>query len=336
MKRWIERTWYRAAPPPLLLRPLARLYGAVSGPLAQYRRQHAQRLPVPVIVVGNIAVGGTGKTPCVLWLVDALRELGRQPGIVSRGYGGAGPFPRLVQAGDGPALSGDEPVLLAQRAGVPLAVAPDRAAAARLLLQAHPAIDVLVCDDGLQHYQLARDLEFCVVDGQRGHGNGWLLPAGPLREPPARAGQAALILVNGGEAAGFGERALRFDLCIGTAVNLLTRESRPLASFGGGMVHAIAGIGNPERFFSGLESAALTLRRHAFADHRTYAAADLAFGDDRPVLMTEKDAVKCRAFAQAHWWAVPAELQFEGDGSERVVRVLKAALHACRNKELTP
>jgi len=332
MKRWIEQAWYRPAPPPVVLRPLAWLYGGVSRVLARRRQARAQRLPVPVIVVGNIAVGGTGKTPCVLWLVDALRGLGHVPGVVSRGYGGAGPFPRLVRPGDDPALCGDEPVLLAQRAGVPLAVAPDRSAAGRLLLQAHPELDVLICDDGLQHYQLARNLEFCVVDGQRAHGNGWLLPAGPLREPPRRAAQAALILVNGAEAAPFGDRAQRFDLRIGMAVNLVTGERRSLASFSGGTVHAVAGIGNPGRFFSSLEAESLTLQRHVFADHHAYAAADLDFGDGQPVLMTEKDAVKCRLFARTHWWMVPAELQFEGRGGERVRDMLQAVLNAAATK----
>ncbi|MDM4770140.1 tetraacyldisaccharide 4'-kinase [Solimonas sp. SE-A11] len=323
MKAWLERVWYRSAPPPLWLRPLSRAYGAVAAHLADARRRQAQRLPVPVIVVGNVAVGGTGKTPSVLWLVEALRRAGHRPGILSRGYGGRGPFPMLVSPDTDPALCGDEPALMAQRSGVPLAVAPDRLAGGRLLLARHPGVDVLVCDDGLQHYRLARDLELCIVDGARGYGNGWLLPAGPLREPPARARAAALILVNGGDPAAFGATAIGFRLETAVAVNLANGEQRPLSAFGAADVHAIAGIGNPPRFFDGLRVRGLQLREHAFADHHAYVPADLEFGDGLPVLMTEKDAVKCRAFAQPHWWAVPADLSFVADGDTRLLAELR-------------
>lgn len=326
MKAWLERVWYRPEPPPLLLRPLSRAYGAVATHLAGSRKQQAQRLPVPVIVVGNVAVGGTGKTPSVLWLVQALKRLGHRPGILSRGYGGRGPFPFMVAPGADPSLCGDEPALMAERGGVPLAVAPDRLAAGRLLLERHPQTDVLVCDDGLQHYRLARDLELCIVDGARGYGNGWLLPAGPLREPPERARQAALILVNGGDASAFGDTAIGFRLATISAVNLRSGERRPLKDFQGAPVHAVAGIGNPARYFESLRGQGLQPREHAFADHHAYTAADLDFGDEAAVLMTEKDAVKCRAFARPQWWAVPAELAFEGEGEARLLVQLRGLL----------
>ncbi len=328
MKAWLERVWYRSAPPPLWLRPLSRAYGAVAARLADSRRRQAQRLPVPVIVVGNVAVGGTGKTPSVLWLVEALRRAGHRPGILSRGYSGRGPFPMLVSPHTDPALCGDEPALMAQRSGVPLAVAPDRLAGGRLLLECHPEVDVLVCDDGLQHYRLARDLELCIVDGARGYGNGWLLPAGPLREPPARAREAALILVNGGDPAAFGATAIGFRLETAVAMNLASGEQRPLSAFGTSAVHAVAGIGNPPRFFDGLRVRGLQLCEHAFDDHHAYAPAELEFGDGLPVLMTEKDAVKCRAFAQPHWWAVPADLRFMADGEVRLLAELHKLLPA--------
>ncbi|HSW15575.1 MAG TPA: tetraacyldisaccharide 4'-kinase [Solimonas sp.] len=327
MRHWLEQVWYRTTPPPLVLRPLAMLYGLLSRRVSQQRRQQAQRLPVMVIVVGNVTIGGAGKTPCVLWLVEVLQSMGRRPGILSRGYGGRGPFPRLVRAGDSAEECGDEPVLLAQRGQVPLAVAPDRLAAGRLLLQSHPEVDVLVCDDGLQHYRLERDLELCVVDGRRGFGNGWLLPAGPLREPSSRAAETALLLVNGASPLESLPHAQRFDLQIGRAVNLLSGESRALREFLPGPVHAVAGIGNPERFFDGLAALALTLQKHAFADHHAYVPADLAFADAAPVLMTEKDAVKCRAFAQPQWWAVPADLHFPAGGEARLRRLLQERLH---------
>lgn len=326
MKAWLEGIWYRAAPPPAWLRPLSHIYGAVAEHLATKRRRQAQRLPVPVIVVGNVAVGGTGKTPSVLWLVAALRQAGHRPGILSRGYGGRGPFPMLVTADTDPALCGDEPALMAQRSGVPLVVAPDRLAAGRLLLERHPQLDVLVCDDGLQHYRLARDLELCVVDGTRGYGNGWLLPAGPLREPLARAQAATLILVNGGDPAAFGATAVGFRLETTMAVNLLTGEKRDLPEFGPSAIHAVAGIGNPARFFDSLRARGLQLHEHAFPDHHAYASAELAFSDGLPVLMTEKDAVKCRAFAQPHWWMVPAELRLSSDGGPRLLAGLQAVL----------
>lgn len=326
----LQALWWRPQPPPPLLRPLAALYGAVADARAAAQRDAARRLPVPVIVVGNIAVGGTGKTPVTLALAALLRELGRRPGVIARGYGGRGPFPLPVDAGSDPAAAGDEPVLIARRGALPVAVAPDRHAAGLALVQAHPEVDVLLCDDGLQHYRLARDLELCVIDGARGHGNGWRLPAGPLREPPARAAACALQLVNGGEAAPYGDRALRFDLVLDAAESLADGRREPLAAWRGRAVHAVAGIGHPARFFAALRAAGLQVEEHAFADHHAYRAADLAFGDDRPVLMTEKDAVKCRAFAEDRRWAVPAALRFHGDAENRVRQCLRAALDAWR------
>lgn len=326
MKEALQTLWWRPQAPPLALRPLAALYGVVADALAQRQRAKAERLPVPVIVIGNIAVGGTGKTPLTLALVEQLRALGRRPGVISRGYGGRGPFPQLVTADSDPAAVGDEPLLIVLRSGVPLAVAPRRAEAGRALLAAHPDVDVLVCDDGLQHYRLARDLEICVIDGARGHGNGWRLPAGPLREPPARAAQCALLLVNGGAPEAYGDRALRFDLIPGAAWPLAGGEPRPLAAFAGVPVHAVAGIGNPQRYFASLQQQGISLIPHAYPDHHAYRAQDLAFGDELPVLMTEKDAVKCRAFADPRLWAVPVTACFAPGAEDRMRQSLRAAL----------
>jgi tetraacyldisaccharide 4'-kinase len=323
MRRWLERVWYRPAPPPSWLRPLSGLYRQVSDHLARRGRSAALRLPVPVIVIGNLTVGGTGKTPAVLWLARELHARGQRPGIVSRGYGGAGPFPLEVLPGTDPARCGDEPALLAERLRLPLAVAPVRAEAARLLLARHPDIDVLLCDDGLQHFRLARDVEICVVDGVRGMGNGHLLPAGPLREPASALQRMDLVLVNGGEPGPYGVNAVRFDLVLEDAVNLVSGERRPLGGFAGRPVVAIAGVGHPARFFAALQARGLQLEEHGFPDHHAYRADDLEFGG-APLLMTEKDAVKCRAFAQPHWWFVPAELKFESAGAERVRAFLEA------------
>lgn len=307
VQKWLEARWWDGARAPLWLRALSGLFGAVSRlRRGLYRRGllSVQRLPVPVIVVGNITVGGSGKTPVVIALVERLRAAGRTPGVISRGYGGSGEGVREVPPdGDAPAF-GDEPVLIKRRTLAPVAVARDRAAAGRLLIERH-GIDVIVADDGLQHYPLARDVEIVVVDGCRRFGNGRLLPAGPLREPAARLREADIVLVNGARE----PHELGFDLALGDAVALTNGERRPLASFTGRRVHAVAGIGDPSRFFAALRNAGLDIVEHAFPDHYAFAAHDMNFGDDAPVLMTEKDAVKCVGFAQPHWFSVPADVQ---------------------------
>ncbi|MGH8541748.1 MAG: tetraacyldisaccharide 4'-kinase, partial [Stenotrophobium sp.] len=293
LKKWLESRWYSARPAPWWLRPFAALYGFIASARRRRLSAQAQPLSVPVIVVGNISLGGTGKTPFVIWLVESLRAWGFRPGVISRGYGGHAPqYPLEVTPETAAALCGDEPLLMAQRLGVPLAVAPDRVAAAKFLLQRH-AIDILVADDGLQHYRLPRDLEICVVDGARGLGNGALLPAGPLREAPSRLREVGLVVVNGGgwrrAAIPHADMMLRMDMAVS-----FSGGKKPLQDFAGQRVHAVAGIGNPERFFAQLRGQGIEVVPLAFADHHAYAAGDLDFGDQLPVLMTEKDAVKCR------------------------------------------
>lgn len=329
----VQALWYARSRPPGFLRLLAALYGR----LARGRRQRllAQQCQAgcPVIVVGNISVGGTGKTPFVIWLVGRLRDWGFRPGVVARGYGGRAPaYPHRVRADDDPALCGDEPLLVARRTGVPVIVDPDRVAAARQLV-ASGEVDVIVADDGLQHYRLARDREFCVVDGARGLGNRALLPAGPLREPPARLADVDFLVVNGpGGAAddlpGSGS-ALRFELVPGQLEALDGTAVRPLDSFAGQRVHAVAGIGHPARFFATLRAAGLDVIEHAFPDHHRYVAADLEFGDRLPVVMTEKDAVKCRVFARTRGWMLPVEARLAATDEQRV-RVSCEALRAAR------
>ena len=325
MKSWLQQRWYaRGTPPPLVLRPLAVLYGAISR--ARRRRLVAAQasLPVPVVIIGNISVGGTGKTPFAIHLIGLLRDLGFKPGLISRGYGGrAAQYPLRVFPYTDPALCGDEPLLIAQRTGVPVAVAPDRVAAARLLIEMD-GVDVLVSDDGLQHYRLPRQREFCIVDGARGLGNGALLPAGPLREAPSRLLEVDHVVVNG---AGFdaAPNALRFDLRLGDAVSVADpQRRRPLATFAGSAVHAVAGIGHPQRFFTSLEAAGLQLLPHPFGDHHPYCAADLSFDEVLPVLMTEKDAVKCRRFAGSDHWYVPVDAVMSSADEQRVRESLLA------------
>lgn len=296
--------WYSASPPPWALRPLAALYGgAMRLRRSLYRRSLLARvrLPVPVLVVGNLSVGGTGKTPLVIALVEALRARGFHPGVVSRGYGGSATTPQLLEPGCEARQVGDEPCLIRRHCGVPVAIGRERAVAAQLLVEA--GADLVIADDGLQHYALARDIEICVIDGTRRFGNGRLLPAGPLREPLQRLASVDYRVCNGGLARP-DEVSLR--LVEDRAYRLLAPAERvALADFGVRNVHAIAGIGDPERFFRSLRAQRFEVTAHAFPDHHPYRLADLDFGDELPLLMTEKDAIKCRAFARPHWWAVP-------------------------------
>ncbi len=314
---WLERGALSTA-----LLPLAWLYGAVC----QRRRRRlvesaaSTALPCPVVVVGNIFVGGTGKTPVVAWLTAELERRGMRPGIVSRGYRGrARQWPQRVTAHSDPAEVGDETVLLARRTGRPVVAGPDRLAAARYLLD-NSDCNVIVSDDGLQHYRLPRTLELVVVDAARGLGNGRLLPAGPLREPPARLGEVDIVLANGG---GSALTPFFFDLIADEAVNLATGERRELAPSGfEPLVHAVAGIGHPERFFNSLRARGFTLQTHAFADHHRYNTWDLAFPGDAPVLMTEKDAVKCQRFATGREWYVPVDVRLSEAAIARMSELL--------------
>lgn len=294
-----------------LLLPLTWLYCAVM----RVRRWAYQRgwltsvrLAVPVIVVGNLTVGGTGKTPLVLRLAARLRERGKTPAILTRGYGGgARNWPQVVRPDSDPAQVGDEPVLLARRSGGLVIAGPDRVAAGLLALQLGG--DVLLTDDGLQHYRLARNVEIALIDGERGFGNGHCLPAGPLREPPRRLEKVDLVLYHGGT-----ERQPQMHLIPGAAVNLRQPNlTRPLAEFRGQRVLAVAGIGYPARFFNSLIALGLDLELRPYPDHHRFTAAELAQWPPLPVLMTEKDAVKCAVLAGAEHWFVPVEAAVDAE-----------------------
>lgn len=277
-------------------------------------------MPVPVIVVGNLSVGGSGKTPLVIALVDMLRERGFHPGVVSRGYGGTALGPALLGTDADPAQHGDEPCLIRQRCKVPVAIGRDRVAAARLLLDKH--VDVIVSDDGLQHYRLARDIEICVIDGVRRFGNTRMLPAGPLREPLARLAEVDFRVCNGGEATA-GEVPMRLH---GSVACKLHDQDQcvPLASFAQRKVHAVAGIGHPPRFFHSLRAHGMEVIEHAFADHHRFAADELAFAESVPILMTEKDAVKCTHLTLPDAWVVPVQAALPQDVWQDIVRRLQA------------
>jgi len=324
----LQRIWYRDQPPPWPLRALSTLFAIVVRLRARAYASgllQTHRVARPVIVVGNLTVGGTGKTPLVIWLVEQLRAQGLRPGVVLRGYAarGGGGAPRMVESDSDPAEVGDEAVLLRLRTGVPVAVDRDRVRAAQALV--NQGVDVIVADDGLQHLRLGRDYELVVIDAARGFGNGYLLPAGPLREPRTRLRQVGAVVLNGEGHAGAAVRAecqtqplfsmwLRgerlYPLAAASARAAGTDTSIALASLAGRRVHAIAGIGNPQRFFDQLHLAGLTVIAHPFPDHHRYRGLELQFNDDLPVLMTEKDAVKCVSFAPPNAWAlrVDAEL----------------------------
>jgi tetraacyldisaccharide 4'-kinase len=321
MEQRFTKLWYRDDAGPSFLQPLSWLYDAA----VRLRRNafsrgwlSTHRVGKPVIVIGNLTVGGTGKTPLVIWLARCLSQRGLRVGIVSRGYGSRPKAqPQLVSDQSSWRDVGDEPVLIARASGCLTMVGRDRVAAARSLV-AHP-VDVILADDGLQHLRLARDCEIVVIDGSRGFGNARMLPAGPLRDPVSRLAGIDLIVVNGSAEhpslkcleTSAKATVLHMTLLPGTAVRLDGREeSRPLEAFQDRPLHAVAGIGNPSRFFRDLRARGLEIIEHPFADHHRFTAGELAFADDLPVLMTEKDAVKCIGFANPRLWVVPAAAVF--------------------------
>lgn len=305
---WLTEAWYGHRSPPFWLIPFSWLFGWVVQLRRALYEMHliqATTLPVPVVVVGNITVGGTGKTPLTLGLVAALKARGWHPGIVSRGYGSNLVGISEVNAQDDPHRVGDEPVLMARHSGVPVWVGRDRVATAQELLARHPEVDVLFSDDGLQHLALNRDMDIVVMDGARGLGNGALLPAGPLREPAARLRQAHAVVVNGTLMRPLVKGLLLYRLGLqGTQwVNVRhPTQTLPLQAFSGRTCHALAGIGNPQRFFDTLAGLGVTPLRHVFPDHYLFSAQDLAFAGHQPILMTEKDGIKCTRFAGPDVW----------------------------------
>ncbi|HHZ8492636.1 TPA: tetraacyldisaccharide 4'-kinase [Enterobacter mori] len=321
----IARIWSGESPLWRLLLPLSWLYGLVSGAIRLMYRlglKRAWRAPVPVVVVGNLTAGGNGKTPVVIWLVEQLQKSGIRPGVVSRGYGGkATHYPLLLTADTTTAEAGDEPVLIYQRTGVPVAVSPVRSDAVQALLAGH-AVDIIITDDGLQHYALARDKEIVVIDGVRRFGNGWWLPAGPMRERASRLQSVDAVIVNGGQAKP-GE--IPMHLQPGMAVNLLTGERKAVEQLPA--LVAMAGIGHPPRFFATLEQCGARLeKRVPLADHQALVEGqvDALTVPGQSLIMTEKDAVKCRTFAKENWWYLPVDAELSGEQPEHLLKELIA------------
>jgi tetraacyldisaccharide 4'-kinase len=310
----LQHAWARTGALTVLLLPLSLLFSAVSGLRRQAYRHgwlRAVSVGVPVIVVGNITAGGSGKTPLVIWLVNRLRSQGYRPGVVSRGYGGTVQRCIEVQSDSSPAEVGDEPLLIRLKTAAPVVVGRDRVAAARTLLAAHPGVDIIVADDGLQHYRLHRDIELAVIDGASGLGNGWPLPAGPLREPASRLGSVdAVIRIvrgTGQPPAGTRQAGWRADYSAGRAYRLRDPLHRSrLGELPTCDWLAVTGIGRPQGFFDMLRAHGIAFSPRAFPDHHAFRPQDLPA--DGAVLMTEKDAVKCISFAGTDWWAVELDV----------------------------
>ncbi len=321
----VEQYWYKnSAMVPIRYRLIANIFRI----LAFMRRMSFRllffriyRSSVPVIVVGNITVGGSGKTPVVVWLVKVLKEQGYKPGIVSRGYGGnAESWPQQVRPDSDPRVVGDEAVLLARRCYCPMAVDPNRPAAVKALLQ-HTDVNIIISDDGLQHYALARDIEIAVIDGQRRFGNGLFLPAGPLRESPSRLQTVDFRINNGGKPEPYeAPMSLQVDEIINVHNPAIIKT---LQDFKGETVHAVAGIGNPGRFFDQLIRLGISLKKHPFSDHHVFTQDDVLFDDELPVLMTQKDAVKCERFGNKNLWYVAVSAVMQAELKKELIEIVK-------------
>ncbi|HSH73279.1 MAG TPA: tetraacyldisaccharide 4'-kinase [Methylophilaceae bacterium] len=313
MNAWLQKQWYSLTFWHFILIPLSWIFLSLSSlRCLAYKAGlfKSWEIAVPVIVVGNISVGGTGKTPLVIWLAEQLTKAGWQPGIISRGYGAVqSQATTAVFRHSKPALVGDEPLLLVRRTGCPVWVGPDRVAVAQALLNEHPRCNIIISDDGLQHYRMHRDFEMAVIDASRGFGNGWVLPAGPLRERLTRLASVDAVVSNGD---GAYQQGLTMSLESSVFHNVLdptrTASTQQLMQK---KLHAIAGIGNPARFFQQLSNMGLQFEPHAFADHHAFQASDLQSLQAEAILMTEKDAVKCADFAQPDWWYLPVEAKVD-------------------------
>jgi len=327
-RRWLEpfllRVWYDSKQPwQILLTPLSLLFALVlmvrklayrSGWLV------SESVSAPVVVVGNITVGGSGKTPFVIWLVELVIANGYRPGIVSRGYGGQGSYwPQQVRADSDAQVVGDEPIMLAQRCGCPVVVDPKRSRGAQALIE-QSGCDLIIADDGLQHYALKRDLEIGLVDGRRRFGNGWLLPAGPLREPVSRLKRCHFQVAKG--------RALGREYSM-TFTNYELVSIAGLSAtlgarvFAGTEVHAVTAIGDPESFFASLRRLGIEVIEHAYPDHYQFSPEDICFADELPVIMTEKDAVKCRGFAAENYWALRFSVEINDKLDQKLINILE-------------
>ena len=331
MKR-LDYYWYSQNAVAWLLLPLSWLFCAIvkiRQILYRTKILSSSKLQRPVIIVGNITVGGTGKTPLLIALCGLLKDKGYNPGVISRGYNvdsGSGVIHGVHQVSgrDTAEQVGDEPLLIVKKTHCPVVIGQDRAAAGRLLLE-NNFCDIVLSDDGLQHYKLQRDLELAVVDSTQRFGNGFCIPAGPLREPVSRLDSVDIIITH---KTGVGvDNDLVFELFFENPINLYTNESRALEEFKSSRYHAVAGIGHPQRFFNQLKSNGLNIIEHAFPDHYSYKADDLCFGDDLAIIMTEKDAVKCRSLGLENIWAIPVTAKLSESLQSRILASIENLNH---------
>ena len=332
--RLIERAWYQNHPIKWLLLPLNVLFWLLSATrrlLYRIKVLATPKLDVPVVIVGNIGVGGNGKTPVVVYLVEQLQHKGYKVGVISRGYGGEKrEQPLLLTADTTPTEAGDEPVLIYQRCNVPVVVSPDRVAGVERLMA--EGCTIIISDDGLQHYRLKRDVELVIVDGKRRFGNGWLMPAGPLREGLWRLKTVDSVIVNGG-LADVGETVM---LLRGQElINLKTDQRLSVEQFlqqqcSAGKINAMAGIGNPDRFYNTLSELGFSLaQKRSFVDHHHFSEQDFSsFSEEIPLLMTEKDAVKCKEYCHQNSWYLPVDAQFNDAQGEQLIELI---LTRCNN-----
>lgn len=324
MKFDLTRYWYQPSlhPISISLLPFSWLFGicaTIRRWLYRVGMRHIKAFHAPIIVVGNITVGGTGKTPFVIWLAHLLQKNGYRPGIVSRGVGGKRQItPHWVNSNDSPHDVGDEAKLLYKHTNCKVVICIDRASAVSDLLQ-HSNCDIVICDDGLQHYRLARDIEIAIVDGERRFGNHCLLPAGPLRESVKRLNQVDWVIVNGGS-----EHENKMQLEPMQLISLKQNLSMSLAAFTSKKIHAVAGIGHPERFFTLLKQAGFDIIPHVFPDHYLFTHKDLQFNDSLPIIMTEKDAVKCVEFANENCWYLPVAAKIDFELEQEILAKLKS------------
>lgn len=325
-KSYAESAWYGKRPLSMLLLPLGWIYRLVAvcrKLIYSVGLLTVHKVGAPVVVVGNLTAGGTGKTPLIIWLAQYLRSRGYSPGIISRGYGGREKRRvKRVRPDSDPALVGDEPVLLAQRTGCPVAVSPNRVKAAEEILR-QTGCDILLCDDGLQHAALGRDVEIVVIDGDRRFGNRFHIPAGPLRESPDRLNTVDLVVAN----ARAGRNEFLMEYISLPARSLDNRRERALSSFKGQTVHAVAAIGNPDRFFSMLQQNGIGITPRAFPDHYVFKRSDLEFDDDSAVVMTEKDAVKCRRYQLENAWYIPIDAKLPETFEYKLERLLEEVMN---------
>ncbi len=307
----MNRVWYKHSTLLWPLVPFSWVFCAISALRRCYYQKKSSKIcyPVPIIVVGNIVVGGSGKTPLIIALVKYLKQQGYEPAVISRGYGAhPSQFPHRVLPDQDPAISGDEPLCIARATGCPVIIDPKRTRAIDDVLK-NTSCNVILSDDGLQHYKMPRDIEIVVIDGQRRLGNGFCLPAGPLREPASRLKTVDFVVNNGGTLCP-GEQGMSLQPI--DFVNI----KKPFVSLNwkklsDQIIHAVAGIGNNNRFFNQLRELGCEILEHSFPDHYAYKREDFDFDDQLAVVMTEKDAVKCKAFAEDNWWYLPVEAKLE-------------------------